>query len=228
MDPRILLVEDDQTLGYALKTYLEMHQFAVTWRTDGAQGKETFADQPFDLCLIDVMMPIMDGFTLADEIKKINPAIPLIFLTARSMKIDKLQAFQKGADDYIVKPVDEEELIARIKAVLRRVSTAPNQTNSYLIGQLKFDWNSRRLCNLNETIILTEKEADLLRLLSEKKNQLLDRKIVLQELWGKVDYFNRRSMDVHMAKLRKHLQLDPAISIINIHGKGYILEDKAE
>tara|TARA_R110002124_G_scaffold188441_1_gene355541 strand:+ start:2208 stop:2894 length:687 start_codon:yes stop_codon:yes gene_type:complete len=228
MDPRILLVEDDKILGYALKTYLEMHQFVVSWQTDGLQGKEAFIEQPFDLCLIDVMMPIMDGFTLASEIKKINPATPLIFLTARSMKIDKLQAFQKGADDYIVKPVDEEELIARIKAVLRRVSITPTQTNSYVIGQLTFDWNSRRLNNSKETIVLTEKEADILRLLCDKKNQLLDRKYVLKELWGKVDYFNRRSMDVHMAKLRKHLQMDPSISIINIHGKGYILEDKTQ
>ena len=228
MDPKILLVEDDKILGYALKTYLEMHQFEVSWKTDGLQGKEAFIEQPFDLCLIDVMMPIMDGFTLAGEIKKINPATPLIFLTARSMKIDKLQAFQKGADDYIVKPVDEEELIARIKAVLRRVSTTPTQTNSYAIGHLTFDWNSRRLNKRKETIVLTEKEADILRLLCEKKNQLLDRKFVLKELWGKVDYFNRRSMDVHMAKLRKHLQMDPRISIINIHGKGYILEDKTE
>ncbi|MEX2594446.1 MAG: response regulator transcription factor [Anditalea sp.] len=226
MHPRILLVEDDQTLGYALKTYLEMHQFFVSWKSDGLKGKEAFLQQTFDLCILDVMMPVMDGFTLAEEIKKTNPETPLIFLTARSMKIDKLQGFKKGADDYIVKPVDEEELIARIQAVLRRTHPKQNQQASFQIGKLKFDWQSRRLAAENsDTVILTEKEADILRLLCEKKNQLLDRKEVLQKLWGKVDYFNRRSMDVHMAKLRKYLNLDPEITLINIHGKGYILED---
>lgn len=225
MSPRILLVEDNQTLGYALKTYLEMHGFYISWQSDGLKGKEAFLKDAFDLCILDVMMPIMDGFTLALALKKINPAIPIIFLTARSMKIDKLQGFQKGADDYIVKPVDEEELIARIKAVLRRSQHQNSQQVSYPIGKLQFDWESRRLVADDETIVLTEKEAALLRLLCEKKNQLLDRKIVLKELWGDVDYFNRRSMDVHMAKLRKYLKLDPGVNIMNIHGKGYILED---
>ena len=226
MFPRILLVEDDQTLGYALKTYLEMHDFSVSWQSDGLKGKVAFLQEKFDLCILDVMMPEMDGFTLAEELKKNRPEIPLIFLTARSMKIDKLQGFQKGADDYIVKPVDEEELIARIQAVLRRTNPKQNPQTSYQIGKLKFDWQSRRLSAEKETIILTEKEAEILRMLCERKNQLLDRKEVLQKLWGQVDYFNRRSMDVHMAKLRKHLNLDPEINLINIHGKGYILEDK--
>lgn len=126
MTPKILLVEDDQILGYALKTYLEMHDFSITWQTDGLLGKDAFLKESFDLCVLDVMMPKMDGFSLAAEIKNMNPAVPIIFLTARSMKIDKLQGFQKGADDYIVKPVDEEELIARIQAVLRRTQNQPN------------------------------------------------------------------------------------------------------
>ncbi|SEF73605.1 response regulator transcription factor [Algoriphagus boritolerans] len=225
MNPKILLVEDDKILGYALKTYLEMRHFQVNLQPNGAEGLSAFNSEQFDLCLLDVMMPIMDGFTLAEEIRKLNPAVPVIFLTARSMKIDKLQGFQKGADDYIVKPVDEEELIARIQAVLRRTNPSPVSISSYSIGTLSFDWHSRRLNDGAQTVILTDKEADLLRLLCERKNQLLDRKVVLQELWGKVDYFNRRSMDVHMAKLRKHLQLDPKVTIINIHGKGFILED---
>ena len=227
MRPRILLVEDDQTLGYALKTYLEMQNFFVSWQTDGQKGLDEFQQQKFDLCIVDVMMPVMDGFTLAAELKRNNPEIPLIFLTARSMKIDKLQGFQKGADDYIVKPVDEEELIARIQAVLRRSTPKQNAQATFKIGKLHFEWQSRRLVAESETLILTDKEAELLRLLCEKKNQLLDRKEVLQKLWGKVDYFNRRSMDVHMAKLRKYLALDPSVSLINIHGKGYILEDKS-
>ncbi|MEB2780542.1 response regulator transcription factor [Algoriphagus sp. C2-6-M1] len=225
MSPKILLVEDDQTLGYALKTYLEMHDFSISWQTDGMLGKEAFLRESFDLCVLDVMMPKMDGFTLATEIKNVNPDIPIIFLTARSMKIDKLQGFQKGADDYIVKPVDEEELIARIQAVLRRTQNQPEMNTHYLIGNLEFDSESRRLVSGTETIILTEKEAEILQLLCEKKNQLLDRKLVLKKLWGQVDYFNRRSMDVHMAKLRKYLSQDPNLTIINIHGKGYILED---
>ena len=133
MLPKILLVEDDQTLGYALKTYLEMHDFSISWQTDGLLGKEAFMEKSFDLCILDVMMPKLDGFSLAVEIKDVNPDIPIIFLTARSMKIDKLQGFQKGADDYIVKPVEEEELIARIQAVLRRTQNLPNRTTRYII-----------------------------------------------------------------------------------------------
>ena len=223
--PRILLVEDNQTLGYALRTYLEMHHFRVTLEPDGVKGKTAFLSQSFDICILDVMMPEMDGFTLAEEIKKINPDMPMVFLTARTMKIDKLQGFQKGADDYIVKPVDEEELIARIRAILRRAHPSPQRMATYTIGTLQFDLNSRRLLSETDSVVLTEKEAELLRMLCEKKNQLLDRKVVLLELWGKVDYFNRRSMDVHMAKLRKYLALDVKISLTNVHGKGYILED---
>ncbi len=225
MTPKILLVEDDQTLGYALKTYLEMNELAVSWEINGQKGLEAFLRESFDLCILDVMMPAMDGFTLAAEIKKNNPSIPLIFLTAKSMKIDKLQGFQKGADDYIVKPVDEEELIARIHAVLRRYRYQDDQGEEFEIGKLTFYFSSRRLSDGKEKIALTDKEAELLRMLCQKKNQLLDRKAVLNKLWGGVDYFNRRSMDVHVAKLRKHLQLDSSISLNNVHGKGYILED---
>ena len=227
--PKILLVEDNQTLGYALKTYLEMHGFRVALEPDGLKGQEAFLSQPFDLCILDVMMPEMDGFTLAGEIKRVKPDMPMVFLTARTMKIDKLQGFQKGADDYIVKPVDEEELIARIRAILRRAQpAAPRPATTYTIGTLRFDAHSRRLHSATENVVLTEKEAELLRMLCENKNQLLDRKTALLELWGKVDYFNRRSMDVHMAKLRKHLALDSRISLTNVHGKGYILEDSSQ
>ncbi|WP_114749954.1 response regulator transcription factor [Pleomorphovibrio marinus] len=225
MIPKILLVEDDQTLGYALKTYLEMNDFIVSWQINGQKGLDVFLEESFDICILDVMMPAMDGFTLATKIKEHNPNIPLLFLTAKSMKIDKLQGFQKGADDYIVKPVDEEELIARINAVLRRYMLQDDPGEDFSIGKLTFDFRSRRLTDGNSTVSLTEKEAELLRMLCQKKNQLLDRKIVLNKLWSGVDYFNRRSMDVHVAKLRKHLQLDPGVSLSNIHGKGYILED---
>jgi DNA-binding response OmpR family regulator len=225
MKPKILLVEDDQTLGYALKTYLEMNDFEVNWQINGKKGQQAFANEPFDICVLDVMMPAMDGFTLASEIKKQNPNIPLMFLTAKSMKIDKLQGFQKGADDYIVKPVDEEELIARIHAVLRRYRFQEDFGDTFSIGKLSFNFQSRRLSRGEKNIALTEKEAELLKMLCQRKNQLLDRKTVLNKLWDGVDYFNRRSMDVHVAKLRKHLQLDPDIQLTNVHGKGYILED---
>lgn len=225
MLPKILLVEDDQTLGYALKTYLEMHHYLVSWEPDGLKGKDAFLHQAFDLCILDVMMPKMDGFTLAEIIKKQDACIPLIFLTAKSMKIDKLLGFQKGADDYIVKPIDEEELIARIEAILRRSSASRNKHSSYQIGQFEFDWKNRRLSSETKTCTLTEKETRILQLLCEKKNQLVDRKEILQKIWGHIDYFNRRSMDVHMAKLRKHLHHDSHIKITNVHGKGYILED---
>lgn len=222
------MVEDNQTLGYALKTYLEMHRFNVTLETDGLKGKQAFLDDTFNLCIVDVMMPEMDGFTLAEEIRRMSPDVPLVFLTARAMKIDKLQGFQKGADDYIVKPVDEEELIARIRAILRRVSPGSalqGVRGKYAIGTLKFDLERRRLHSDTESHVLTEKESALLGMLCEKKNQLLDRREALLRLWGKADYFNRRSMDVHMAKLRKYLAMDADISLTNVHGKGYILED---
>lgn len=225
MPTNILLVEDDQTLGYALKMYLEMHDFSVSLQSDGLKGKDAFTAQRFDLCILDVMMPKMDGFMLAAEMKKHNPTIPLIFLTARVMKIDKLQGFHKGADDYIVKPVDEEELIARIQAVLRRSNPKDQQQVLYEIGRFQFDPRSRRLFFGEESSILTEKEANLLLLLCEHKNQLLDRKMALEKIWGTIDYFNRRSMDVHLAKLRKYLIKDPTLKITNVHGKGYILED---
>jgi len=225
---KILLVEDNQTLGYALKTYLEMHRFSVTLEIDGLKGKQAFLDDTFHLCILDVMMPEMDGFTLAEEIRRMNSDVPLVFLTARGMKIDKLQGFQKGADDYLVKPVDEEELIARIRAILRRVSHgsgAHGTKSKYIIGTLQFDMERRRLYSETESHLLTEKEAALLGMLCEKKNQLLNRREALLRLWGKADYFNRRSMDVHMAKLRKYLALDSEITLTNVHGKGYILED---
>lgn len=228
MQIKILLVEDDQTLGYALQTYLEMHNFSVSLQEDGLKGKDAFTAQNFDLCIIDVMMPKMDGFTLASEIKKHKPEAPLIFLTARAMKIDKLHAFHKGADDYIVKPVDEEELIARIHAVLRRTNPEPVGRAVYPIGSFEFDLKSRRLFIGEDSFILTEKEANLLQLLCEHKNQLLDRKQALEKIWGTMDYFNRRSMDVHLDKLRKYLLKDQDIRITNVHGKGYILEDKSD
>jgi len=225
--PKILLVEDNPTLGYALKEYLSMQNFEVILQEDGLKGEQAFQEDAFDLCVIDVMLPRQDGFALAQKIKTMQPDMPMIFLTAKSMKVDKLKGFQLGADDYIVKPVDEEELVARIQAILKRTQPqAEKTTTSDKLGTYAIQWASRQLAHENESISLTEKEIQLLRLLFEHKNRLMKRELALKKLWGKNDYFNRRSMDVHIARLRKYLKHDPALQIINVHGRGFILQDQ--
>ncbi len=224
--PSILLVEDDPTLGYALSEYLALHDFRVDWQKDGVQAAAALQrGTPYDLCVLDVMIPHKDGFTLAQEIKAYAPRMPIMFLTARSLKIDKLRGFHLGADDYLVKPIDEEELVARIQAVLRRSRGQEDGATTYTIGEYSFDRSTRRLSRREHIATLTEKEADLLCLLCQRKNQLLDRKETLRQLWGSSDYFNRRSMDVHIAKLRKYLRADRRVQITNVHGKGFILEE---
>ena len=224
---QILLVEDDSNLGYILKEYLGMHEFDVTWAKDGEAGLAAFKVGNFDLCVLDIMMPKMDGFTLAEEIKAIEQNLPIVFLTAKSLKIDKLKGFKVGADDYIVKPVDEEELIARINAIIKR-STFNNQkdtSSEFNIGSYVFDFLNQTLSRNGQKQGITTKEAEILRQLCLHKGKLLDRKITLKQLWGETDYFNRRSMDVFISKLRKYLSADPSIKITNVHGKGFILED---
>ncbi len=224
---KILLMEDDANLRYALKAYLELEDFLVETAENGEEGIKLFKEHHFNLCIIDVMMPKKDGFTVAKEIQHENARVPFLFLTARSMKVDKLKGFKLGADDYIVKPVDEEELIARIEAILRR-SRTPQQIDkkNWEIGEYQFEPASRRLrFKVEEPVNLTEKEAALLEMLCERKGRLLDRKEALLKIWRGKDYFNRRSMDVHIAHLRKHLQKDADVKITNIHGRGFILED---
>lgn len=224
---KILLVEDDGNLGYILKEYLGMHEFDVTWAKDGEAGLDAFKVGHFDLCVLDIMMPKMDGFTLAEEIKAIEQNVPIVFLTAKSLKIDKLKGFKVGADDYIVKPVDEEELIARINAIIKR-STFNNQkdtSSEFIIGSYVFDFLNQTLSRDGQKQSITTKEAEILRQLCLHKGKLLDRKVTLKQLWGETDYFNRRSMDVFISKLRKYLSADPSIKITNVHGKGFILED---
>jgi len=221
----ILLMEDDAILRYALKEYLEMQGFTVTEAEDGEAGVACFQQALFDLCIIDVMMPRKDGFTAAKEIHRENPKVPFLFLTARSMKVDKLKGFQLGADDYVVKPVDEEELIARIEVILRRNQQNGKQSSAqYNLGAFTFEPVSRRLSREGHQETLTEKEAQLLTMLCESRGQLLDRKTALLHIWGQKDYFSRRSMDVHIARLRKALHPDPSLKITNVHGKGFILE----
>lgn len=223
----LLLVEDNETLGYILKEYLDMKNMQVTLERNGKAGLSAFRKQAYDLCILDVMMPEMDGFTLAAELRAIEPGIPIIFLTAKALKVDKLKGFNLGADDYIVKPVDEEELLARIRAVLRRTKNGSDgpQSLSYEIGDYQFDFSNQKLIREGREQILTEREAHLLRLLCENKGKLLSRRQVLNTLWNNNDYFTRRSMDVFISRLRKYLADDPQIKINNVYGSGFILTD---
>lgn len=224
--PEILLVEDNPTLGYALTEYLKMQDMQVTLCQDGEEGEKVFRQQRFDLCIIDVMLPRQDGFGLAAKIRQLQPGMPFIFLTARGMKVDKLKGFRLGADDYIVKPVDEEELVARIRAVLRRATDPVSAPADNQLGIFSIDWTRRLLLTGGQEKQLTEREAGLLKMLVESKHQLLRRETALKKLWGRNDYFNRRSMDVHIARLRKYLKDDTGLSIVNVHGKGFVLVEK--
>lgn len=231
MSHRLLLVEDDENLGYILKEYLEMNEFNVDWAQDGEQGLSRIENHSYDLCILDIMMPKKDGFTLATEIKQWQPHTPFVFLTAKTLKVDQLKGFNLGADDYIVKPVDEELLIARIRAILNRFDNTLNEqrNNIYKLGNYTFDANKRQLISEEqETQSLTPREADLLTLFCKKKGKLLSRETALKEIWGDSNYFNRRIMDVYISKLRKHLDNNPDVSIENIHSKGFVLNDEKE
>ncbi len=223
---KLLLVEDDPGLGYILKEYLELNDYAVHLAKDGETGMEVFRREDFDLCILDVMLPRKDGFSLAREIRELDRFVPLIFLTAKALKVDKLKGFKIGADDYIVKPVDEEELIARIEAIIKRSRYASVQQLKeivYPIGQYRFDYSNQSLYFAQTKQMLTTKESEMLKLLCDRQGRLLDRKAALVNLWGESDYFTRRSMDVFISRLRKYLSKDPKVQITNVHGKGYIL-----
>ncbi len=224
--PKILLVEDDTTLGYILKEYLEMKDFFVHWSKNGIEGLRALKQTTYNLCVLDVMMPEMDGFTMADRMREEGYHIPLLFLTAKSLKVDVLKGFSLGADDYIIKPVEEEELVARIHAILKRSSRLTETGDKIFdIGAYLFDANNQKLTFQGEDKYLTERETQVLKLLCLNKGNLLSRQYVLQSIWGKSDYFNRRSMDVFISKLRKYLSKDERIQITNVHGSGFILSD---
>ena len=226
MKDRILLVEDNDTLGYVLKEYLEIKNFAVEWAQDGKAGFKCFRKNGYDLCILDIMLPEIDGFALAEKIKAADAAMPIIFLTAKSLKIDKLKGFNLGADDYVVKPVDEEELVARIRAVLNRTKKTEGDDAIFQIGHYTFDVANQKLFSTEVEQYLTEMEAQLLKLLCLSKGNLVGRQFMLKNIWGKSDYFTRRSMDVFISRLRKYLSGDPRIKITNIHGSGFILTDE--
>jgi DNA-binding response OmpR family regulator len=223
--PQILLCEDDTNLGMVLKNYLELNDYNVTLERDGKLGLAAFQREKFDLCLLDVMMPNMDGFTLAEEIRDVNPDVPLFFLSAKTMKDDIIQGYKLGADDYITKPFDSEVLLHKIKAILKRNEELHREevNAEYDLGRYHFNPRLRELIIDGKTQTLSPKENELLKMLSEYKNDLLSREIALKKIWGSDTYFNGRSMDVYIAKLRKYLKEDPAIEIVNIHGNGFRL-----
>jgi two-component system, OmpR family, response regulator len=223
---KILLVEDDPNFGSILKSYLELNDFEVTLKADGKEGLAAFRSARFSICILDVMMPEMDGFTLAREIKTSDPQIPIIFLTAKTLKSDVIEGFRTGADDYITKPFDSEVLIYKIKAILKRKqSENPVELPTlFRIGKFSFDSRLRALSAGNETYHLSPKESQLLFMLCTAKNGVLVRKDALEKIWEADNYFTTRSMDVFIAKLRKYLKSDPSVEIINIHGNGFRLK----
>jgi DNA-binding response OmpR family regulator len=223
---KILLVEDDPNFGSILKSYLELADYEVLLKTDGKQGLGAFKTYSFDLCILDIMMPEMDGFTLAKEIRKITSKIPLIFLTAKTLKEDVLEGFRIGADDYLTKPFDSEVLLYKIAAILKRnamIATSADNPLSYEVGAFHFDCRLRTLKLGKNSQTLSPKESELLKMLCSAKDGILTRHDALWQIWGKEDYFTTRSMDVFMARLRKYLKADPSVEILNIHGNGFRL-----
>ena len=221
---RILLCEDDDNLGMLLREYLQAKGYDTELCTDGEAGYNAFVREKFDLCVFDVMMPLKDGFTLAREIREINEEMPIIFLTAKTLKEDILEGFKIGADDYLTKPFSMEELTFRIEAILRRVKGKNNrERTTYKLGSFMFDTQKQTLTKGETVTKLTTKECELLSLLCAHANEILQRDFALKTIWIDDNYFNARSMDVYITKLRKHLKDDENVEIINIHGKGYKL-----
>lgn len=223
---KILLVEDDGNLGSLLKEYLDAKEYNTTLATNGKQGYDLFSKDKFSICILDVMMPVKDGFTLAKEIRALDSKIPIVFLTAKSLKEDALEGFSIGADDYITKPFSMEELLMRIKAILRRTennSSKNTEQVEFKIGNYNFNYNHQTLDLKDIPQKLTTKEANLLKLLCLHMNEVLDRNFALKSIWNDDNYFNGRSMDVYIAKLRKYLKDDSSVELINVHGKGFKL-----
>ncbi|HET7818424.1 MAG TPA: response regulator transcription factor [Bacteroidia bacterium] len=222
----ILLAEDDRNLGNLLKEYLETKGYDTRLAVNGKEAYDLFSKNKFDLCMLDVMMPVKDGFTLAREIRTMDKNVPIVFLTAKSMKEDTIEGFSVGADDYITKPFSMEELLLRITAILRRVKNQTikqSEQNEFTIGKYKFNYTNRTLELKSKKEELTTKEADLLKLLCINSNDVVDRNFALRTVWQNDSYFSARSMDVYISKLRKYLNEDPKVEILNIHGRGFKL-----
>jgi two-component system, OmpR family, response regulator len=222
---RILLAEDESNLGNLLKNYLNAKGFETSLYANGMVALEKFPGRHFNLCILDIMMPEMDGLALAKEIRKIEPDIPIIFLTAKNQKEDILEGFRSGADDYITKPFSMEELLYRIQAILKRTSGSAHlkKEDFYKIGNYTFDPVKQLLSFGGESVKLTTKESELLELLCRHGNEVLERNFALKSIWIDDNYFNARSMDVYITRLRKYLKKDPSVKILNVHGRGYKL-----
>lgn len=236
MTNKILLVEDDQNFGDVLRSYLEMHDFDVALATDGEAGLEKYNQGKYDLCIFDVMMPKKDGFTLAQEIREKDKQTPIIFLTAKTLKEDVVEGFKIGADDYITKPFNSEELLLRVQAILKRSTSEVDEKEDikeFDVGNYHFNYPLRILTHKSEDTEetkdkLSPKEAHLLRLFCLYKNDVLPRSVALTKIWGDDNYFTARSMDVFVTKLRKYLKKDTNLEIVNIHGNGFRLIDRTE
>ncbi len=234
MNQRILLVEDDRNFGDVLKSYLEMHDYEVNLATDGELGWTAFNAGEYDLCIFDVMMPKKDGFTLAKEVREKNQEVPIIFLTAKTLKEDVVEGFKIGADDYITKPFNSEELLYRVQAILKRSGKKADLDEDikiFNLGKFNFNYPLRQLTfdsDNGSMEKLSPKEAHLLRLFCLYKNDVLPRSIALTKIWGEDNYFTARSMDVFVTKLRKYIKKDENLEIVNIHGNGFRLIDRSE
>ena len=222
---RILLAEDDENLGPLLKEYLQAKNYETDLVIDGEKAFKSFQKNLYDLCILDVMMPLKDGFTVAKEIRAINKDIPIMFLTAKSLKDDILHGFKIGADDYITKPFNMEELLFRIEAILRRTKADSKFTGEtiYKLGKYTFDFQKQSLSSDDNVHKLTTKESELLKMLCDNINDVLERNYALKSIWEDDSYFNARSMDVYITKLRKYLKDEPSVEILNVHGKGFKL-----
>jgi DNA-binding response OmpR family regulator len=223
---KVLLAEDDKNLGTILKSYLEAKGYPSTLCINGEDAFLEFNKNDYDFCIVDVMMPVKDGFTLAKEIRNIDKKVPILFLTAKSMQEDKLKGFEIGADDYLTKPFSMEELLARMEAILRRsVNDERNspEGDTFTLGKMQFNFVRQTLSMGDEEVKLTSKEAALLKLLCQNLNEVVDRSLALNKIWYDDSYFNARSMDVYITKLRKYLKMDPAVELINVHGVGFKL-----
>ena len=220
----ILLCEDEESLGMLVREYLQAKGYDAELYLDGEAGYKAFVKGKYDMCLLDVMMPKMDGFTLARELRSINSEVPIMFLTAKNLKDDILEGFKLGADDYLTKPFSMDELVYRMEAILRRVKARSRQmATRYQLGRFTFDTQRQLLSTDDKSTKLTTKESELLTMLCTHMNDILERDLALKTIWIDDNYFNARSMDVYITKLRKHLKDDPNVEINNVHGKGYRL-----
>ncbi len=228
---RVLLAEDDRNLGSILKNYLDIKGYVTTLCINGQEAVDAFSKNEFDFCILDIMMPIKDGFATASEIRLSDKRVPILFLTAKSLQNDKLKGFEAGADDYMTKPFSMEELLMRMQAILRRTDDperTPEVENIFQLGKYTFDFNRQILTIHGKEQKLTSKEAGLLKLLCTNANEVLERSTALNQIWSDDSYFNARSMDVYIVKLRKYLREDPSVELINVHGIGFKLVMKKQ